>query len=84
MTGETVWVCEAENCKRCGAFPAIGNGQWGTMKCGGKQGIRGSYVKVIAPTSYLQISKAEIYGNSKIAIFPKFQHLFLNIIIINQ
>ena len=65
MTGETVWVCEAEKCERCGAFPAVGNGQWGVMTCGGKRGFQGSYVKVIAPNNYLQISKAEIYGTSE-------------------
>ena len=64
MTGETVSVCEKDSCKECGAFAKIGNGQWGIMKCGGKKGIKGSYVKIIAPSNYLQIAKAEIFGSS--------------------
>ena len=68
MTGETVWVCEKEKCKKCGAFSAVGNGQWGIMKCGGKKGFKGSYVKIIAPSNYLQIAKAEIIGTSKFGL----------------
>ena len=65
MTGESVWVCEGDDCKKCGDFQPVGNGQWGIMTCGDKKGIEGSSIKVVAPTSYLQISRAEVYGTSK-------------------
>ena len=68
MTGESVWVCEGDDCKKCGDFPPVGNGQWGIMTCGDKKGIEGSSIKLVAPNSYLQIARAEVYGTSKLFI----------------
>ena len=65
MRGESVWVCEGEDCKKCGDFGSVANGAWGTMECGDDDGIQGSHVKIVAPSSYLQIAKAEVYGSSK-------------------
>ena len=59
-----MWVCDGEECTKCGDFAPVGNGQWGIMTCGGKKGIEGSSIKVVSPNSYLQIARAEVYGTS--------------------
>ena len=66
LTGATVEVCDGSACKKCGAFGNVGRGQWGSIKCGGRKGIKGSSVKVVGPNSYLQIAKAEVVGTSKL------------------
>ena len=67
-------VCDGEKCKKCGEYPAVGNGEWGVLKCGGKKGLQGSSVKVAAPTNYLQIAEAEILGSSKTIFFPSIEN----------
>ena len=76
MNGESVWVCKAEECVKCGEFQGIGTGQWGTMQCGGEQGIQGHYIKISVPAANLQIAQIEVIGGGNIlhsiyALFPK-------------
>ena len=65
MTGVEVSVCDGEECQECGKFPAVENGKWGTMTCGGEGGIEGNYVKVFAPKEYLQIAQIKIHGTGE-------------------
>ena len=65
LTGATVEVCDGDKCKKCGKFGEVGKGKWGSVKCGGSKGIKGSSVKVVAPKNYLQIAKAKVIGTSK-------------------
>ena len=69
MNGESVWVCNAEGCVKCGEFQGIGNGQWGTMQCGGEQGIQGHYVKISVPAANLQIAQVEVFGGGNMFTF---------------
>ena len=62
-------MCDGDKCKKCGKFGKVGKGKWGSVKCGGSKGIKGSSVKVVAPKNYLQIAKAEIVGTSKCTLF---------------
>ena len=72
MTGEIVEVCDGDTeCVECGAFPAVGNGEWGTMKCGVDQGIEGNVVKITSADNYLQIAEIEINGQGELLIFLK-------------
>ena len=64
LTGATVEVCKGQDCKKCGKFSAVGNGEWGTVECKGDKGIKGDSVKIVAPKNYLQIAKVEIIGTS--------------------
>ena len=67
MTGEIVEVCDGDaQCVECGAFPVLGNGEWGIMTCGGDQGIEGNVVKITSPATYLQISEIEISGQGDV------------------
>ena len=68
MDGESVWVCSGEDCVKCGEFQGIGNGQWGTMQCGGEQGIQGHYIKISVPAANLQIAQVEVFGAGTIYI----------------
>ena len=63
LAGKTVWVCEKDDCQKCGDFPDVAEGQWYNIPCGADDGIRGSSVKVVQTTDEsLQIAKMEIYG----------------------
>ena len=62
MTGESVMICDADYCFKCGVFGAVGNGEWGKMSCGGDRGIQGSYVEITVPQTALQIAEIEISG----------------------
>ena len=62
MTGEEVWVCEGDDCEKCGVFSAVGKGDMGVMSCGGNDGIQGNYVKVVTPNNFLQIAEIEVLG----------------------
>ena len=57
-----MYVCdEAEvTCNQCGIAGATGPGQWVAVSC--SQPIVGSIVKVVTPTTHLQLCEVEIYG----------------------
>ena len=67
MTGNIVYVCKSKkqkSCEECGAITEkVGKKQWTSVACGGKEGIQGSYVRVAATNSYLQLTEVEIFTN---------------------
>ena len=71
MNGVSVWVCKAEPemCVKCGRFYGIGAGQWGTVQCGGNQGIQGHYIEISVQASKLQFAEVEIIGAGNMFTF---------------
>ena len=67
MTGNVVYVCSGETdstCKECDkVVERVSQKQWAAIECNGGTGIQGSYVKVAATDSYLQLTEVEIYAN---------------------
>ena len=69
MTGNAVYVCKSKkdsSCELCGAVTEpVAKGQHAVVTCGDKDGIPGSYVKVAATNSDLQIAEIDIFSDGK-------------------
>ena len=80
MAGNKVYVCPNtfthppdSSCHLCGAFEPVGNGKWGTVQCGGEDGVEGRTVEVQSDDNVVQMAEIEIlaYGWLNSGIFSQ-------------
>ena len=68
MTGNIVYVCFDEteaSCSSCGALGNIPTKGWGELSCD----VRGSFIKIVAPSSYLQLAQVDPIGTGEPDIY---------------